>query len=137
MGLTWIFGVLIVEVEELVPLAYIYTTLVAFQGVFIFLIFVVFSKQVREAYSKWWKVKVNESDVLSKLFGDNSSSSRKMVYCIDTTCILAHNHGFPCMQTFTNGTTSANTSKTSLELGDLNRRKISDERPFLTKSFHN
>ena len=56
MGLTWIFGVLIVEVEELVPLAYIYTIMVAFQGLFIFLIFVVFSKQVREAYAKFWRV---------------------------------------------------------------------------------
>ena len=77
MGLTWIFGVLIVEVEELVPLAYIYTILVAFQGVFIFLIFVVFSKQVREAYAKWWKVKVNESDILSKLMRDTPSTFLK------------------------------------------------------------
>ena len=79
MGLTWIFGVLIVEVEKLVPLAYIYTILVAFQGVFIFLIFVVFSKQVREAYAKWWKVKVNESDFLSKIFGEKLSTSTKSV----------------------------------------------------------
>ena len=69
MGLTWIVGILIVEVEALLPLAYIYTIMVAFQGLFIFFIFVVFSKQVREAYSKWWKIKVNESDFLSKYFG--------------------------------------------------------------------
>ena len=68
MGLTWIFGVLIVEVEHLLPLAYIYTILVAFQGVFIFFIFVILSKQARDAYTKWWRVKVNESDFLSKLF---------------------------------------------------------------------
>ena len=49
MGLTWIFGVLIVEVEQLLPLAYIYTILVAFQGLLIFLLFVVLSSQVRGA----------------------------------------------------------------------------------------
>ena len=58
------------EVEELIPLAYIYTILVAFQGLFIFVIFVCMSKNVREAYSKWWRIKVNESDLLSKYFGD-------------------------------------------------------------------
>ena len=73
MGLTWIFGVLIVEVEELVPLAYIYTIMVAFQGVFIFLILVAFSKQVRDAYAKWWMAKVNESDFLSKYFSASLS----------------------------------------------------------------
>ena len=77
MGLTWILGVLIVEVEELVPLAYIYTIMVAFQGLFIFLIFVVFSKKVREAYAKCWRAKVNESDILSKYFGENSLSALK------------------------------------------------------------
>ena len=55
MGLTWIIGVLIVEVEELVPLAYIYTIMVAFQGLFIFLIFVVYPKEVRDAYVKSWR----------------------------------------------------------------------------------
>ena len=52
MGLTWIFGVLIVEVEELVHLAYIYTIMVAFQGLFIFLILVVYPKEVRDTYVK-------------------------------------------------------------------------------------
>ena len=79
MGLTWVFGVLIVEVEELIPLAYIYTILVAFQGLFIFIIFVCMSKSVREAYSKWWRVKVNESDLLSKYFGDKYMFSAKAV----------------------------------------------------------
>ena len=70
MGITWIFGVLIVEVEALLPLAYIYTILVAFQGLWIFLIFVLFSPQVRDAYTKWWRAKVNDSDFLSKYLGD-------------------------------------------------------------------
>ena len=77
MGLTFILGVLIVEVEELVSLAYIYTVMVAFQGLFIFLIFVVMSKQVREAYTKCWRAKVNESDILSKYFGEKNISTLK------------------------------------------------------------
>ena len=77
MGLTWIIGVLIVEVKELVPLAYIYTIMVAFQGLFIFLIFVVLSKQVREAYAKCWRAKVNESDILSRYFGPMSTLKSK------------------------------------------------------------
>ena len=76
MGLAWIVGVLIVEVEALLPLAYIYTIMVAFQGLFIFLIYVVFSKKVRGAYASWWRAKVNESDFLSKYF---SSSTVKAV----------------------------------------------------------
>ena len=58
MGLTWIVGVLIVEVEKLVPLAYIYTIMVAFQGLIIFLLFVAFPKEVRDAYVKVWRKKV-------------------------------------------------------------------------------
>ena len=79
MGLTWILGILIVEVQELVVFAYIYTIMVAFQGFLIFLVFVVFSKSVREAYTKWWKNKVNESDFLSKYFGNQSKLSSSMV----------------------------------------------------------
>ena len=62
MGLTWIIGVLIVEVEELVPLAYIYTIMVAFQGVWIFLIFVVLQKNVRDVYIKLWRTRTKTSD---------------------------------------------------------------------------
>lgn len=75
MSLTWIMGIIIVEVDELAPLAYIYTIMVAFQGFFIFLIFVVFSKAVRDAYTKWWKAKVSESDFLSKLFDQQLNST--------------------------------------------------------------
>ena len=59
MGLTWIFGVLIVEVKEVVPLAYIYTIMVAFQGLFIFLLFVAYPKEVRDVYAKLWKKKLS------------------------------------------------------------------------------
>ena len=67
------------KAEELLPLAYIYTILVAFQGLFIFVIFVCMSKSVREAYSKWWRVKVNESDLLSKYLGEKILQSTKTV----------------------------------------------------------
>ena len=59
-----------IEVDELFPLAYIFTIFVAFQGFFIFVIFVPLSKQVRENYAKWWKAKVAESDFLSSHFGE-------------------------------------------------------------------
>ena len=78
MGLTWIVGVLVVEVEELLPLAYIFTILVAFQGVFIFLVFVLLSQKVRETYTKWWRVRVTESDTLSRLFGDKTGTSKSV-----------------------------------------------------------
>ena len=70
MGITWIIGFLVIEVDELFTLAYIFTICVAFQGLFIFVIFVLLSKQVRENYAKWWKAKIAESDFLSKHFGD-------------------------------------------------------------------
>ena len=52
MGITWIIGFLVIEVEELFALAYIFTIFVAFQGIFIFVIFVLLSKQVKENYTK-------------------------------------------------------------------------------------
>ena len=75
MGITWIIGFLVIEVEELFTIAYIFTICVAFQGLFIFVIFVPLSKQVRENYFKWWKAKVAESDFLSKHFGDKTLST--------------------------------------------------------------
>ena len=51
MGLTWVIGVLVFEVPALFPLAYIFTIFVAFQGIAIFVLFVLFDKPVREAYS--------------------------------------------------------------------------------------
>ncbi len=57
MGVTWIIGVLVVEMNELIPLAYIYTIMVAFQGVWIFLLFVVFPKEVRHEWADLLKTK--------------------------------------------------------------------------------
>ena len=75
MGLTWIIGVLVIEVDELFALAFIFIIFVAFQGLFIFVIFVLFTEQVRETYTKWWKTKVSiKSDFLSKHSGEKSST---------------------------------------------------------------
>ena len=72
MGITWIIGVLVIEVEELFALAFIFTIFVAFQGLFIFILFVLLSQQVRESYAKWWKAKVAKSDFLSKNFRESN-----------------------------------------------------------------
>ena len=87
MGITWIIGVLAIDlrVDALLPVAYIFTICVAFQGLFIFVIFVLFSKQVRDNYGKWWKAKVAESDFLSKHFGDKSFTLKTNVVSIRYT----------------------------------------------------
>ena len=87
MSLTWILGVLIVEVEEFVPLAYIYTIAVAFQGLFIFLVFIVFSKAVRDAYWKWWKDKVSESELLSRYFQETLTISSTNLLSNETVSV--------------------------------------------------
>ena len=74
MGITWIVAVILIETEGLLFLVYIYSILVAFQGLFIFILFVVLSKSVRDSFKKWWKVQVNESDILNKYFGEKLSS---------------------------------------------------------------
>ena len=84
MGLTWIIGVLVVEREELLPLAYIYTIMLAFQGFFIFLVLVVFTKPVRDEVStwtasKWQKIRTKNHEV-------RMSSS---VYLSNNSLILA------------------------------------------------
>ena len=76
MGINWIIGILVIEVEELFILAYIFTIFVAFQGLFIFIIFVLLQKPVRDSYAKWWKATVSESDYLSKYFGQANLTSK-------------------------------------------------------------
>ena len=80
MGLTWIFGVLIVEVEELVPLAYIFTILVAFQGVIIFILFVVLDSKVRGDCTKAWRSTVKQSDLLSSIFKSTPTATKSTSY---------------------------------------------------------
>ena len=68
MGITWIIGFLVIEVEELFALAYIFTIFVVFQGLFIFVIFVLLSKQVRENYIEWWKARLGKKGILTLLY---------------------------------------------------------------------
>ena len=74
MGLTWVSGVLIVEVEELLPLAYIFTIMVAFQGVWIFLLFVPLQENVRDAYVKLWKTTRKASGKQKSYLSEKTSS---------------------------------------------------------------
>ena len=53
MGITWIIGLVVVEREELLPLAYIFTIVAAFQGVFIYLALVLLTKSVRDELVKF------------------------------------------------------------------------------------
>ena len=75
MGFTWIIGVLIVEVKELLPLAYLYTISVAFQGVWIFLLYIVFAKKVREDITKAWRKQIKESDKFAVFFTKSTAAS--------------------------------------------------------------
>ena len=72
MGLTWIIGLLVVEVEELAALAYIYTISVSFQGVFLFAVLVVIPKAVRDDVNKCLR---NNLKDIKKYFGFNQDSS--------------------------------------------------------------
>jgi len=58
LGLTWITGLLVLNVPELLFLAYIYNIMVAFQGVFIFLVLVVMSQSVRDFLIKFIQLKI-------------------------------------------------------------------------------
>ena len=89
MGVTWIIGIFIVKVEALLPLAYIYTILVSFQGLFIFLIIVVSSKQVREEYTKWWRARIRKSSVLRRYFGGRELSSVHLLASLNLPSYLS------------------------------------------------
>ena len=58
MGLTWIIGLLVID--ELAHVAYIFSIMFAFQGVFIFTVLVVLSKAVRDDYRNWWRSRINK-----------------------------------------------------------------------------
>ena len=53
MGITWIIGLAVVEREELLHLAYIFTIVAAFQGVTIYVVLVLLAKNVRDELIKW------------------------------------------------------------------------------------
>ena len=70
MGLTWIIGFLVIEVEELLAVAYIFTIFVAFQGLSIFVVLVLLdSKMIRDMLAKWWRARFERSDFYSRHFG--------------------------------------------------------------------
>ena len=71
MGITWIIGLAVVEIEELLPLAYIFTIVAAFQGVSIYVTLVLLTKSVRDELIKW-TVKKYE-----KVLKSHSSTVRK------------------------------------------------------------
>jgi len=66
MGLTWIVGLLVVEEVKLTFLIYIFTLLVAFQGLAIFVIFILLSTSVQAEMKKFWKSKVGNRDLLMR-----------------------------------------------------------------------
>ncbi len=78
MGLTWIFGLFIIQEPSLLPFVYVYSILVAFQGTFIFILFVLLSKSVRDTFIKQWKIQVNQSEFLSKYFGEKLTSNNQV-----------------------------------------------------------
>ena len=87
MGITWIFGVLIILDRSLLAFVYVYTILVAFQGLLIFILFVLLSQSVQEAIKTCWRVNVNQSDFLNKYFGEKMSTSTDLVSVVLTfTC---------------------------------------------------
>ena len=71
MGITWIIGVLVIEVEELFPLAFIFTVIVAFQGLFIFVILIVLDS--RQKLYKEWKANMAKSSLISRFFNSEKS----------------------------------------------------------------
>lgn len=79
MGLNWVVGVLVVEIEQLLPLAYIFTIMAAFQGVWIFVIFVLLPGQVRKEYRKLWRSKVKTKSTLSKYWLDSKATTRTVI----------------------------------------------------------
>jgi len=99
MALTWIVGILIID--ELAFLAYLYPIMIGLQGVFIFLIFVVFSKGVREAYRKCWNTHITDLKVLSKVFKSRTLSSN----------LASHSNGKVCKFTIDYRIDNYNTEK--------------------------
>ncbi|XP_065904474.1 adhesion G protein-coupled receptor E5-like [Dysidea avara] len=73
MGINWIFGVLLLH-KYLLPLIYLFAISTAVQGVWIFLLLVIGSKQVRDDYRKWLRT------VRMKLFKLKTSSTSSYTF---------------------------------------------------------
>lgn len=78
MGLNWILGLLLVLRTELTFMVYIFTILVAFQGLFIFIIFIIFSESVQNGIRKWWKNRAKKSKELRNLKGKKTNLSKEV-----------------------------------------------------------
>ncbi len=76
MGLTWTAGLLVVVEENLLFLVYIHTILVAFQGLFIFILFIVFADSVQNVFKKCWTRKSFRTISMNL---QQTSSQNKMV----------------------------------------------------------
>ena len=75
MGLTWVSGVPM-TFDKWLPLAYIFTIMVAFQGMWIFFFFVLFQEQVRDAYiTQFWST----METLSKRKDNRREKSKHTV----------------------------------------------------------
>jgi len=61
MGITWIIGLTVVVIEQLLPLAYIFTTVAAFQGVFVFVVLVLLTKSTRDELIIWTSIKIDKN----------------------------------------------------------------------------
>ena len=84
MGITWIIGLAVVEIEELLPLAYIFTIVVAFQGVVIYLALVLLTKSVRDELVKWTIKKCE------KVMKRNSSKVRIICFLLFIYCTVLY-----------------------------------------------
>ena len=73
MGLTWVFGILVVD-QALLPLAYIHACLVAFQGFFIFLSTVAFQEAVRDESLNCVKERFKKYGICSKFLTGSSNA---------------------------------------------------------------
>jgi len=80
MGITWIISLILLETEGLLVLVYIFNIMVAFQGFFIFVLFIVFSKTVKDSFRKWWQIQVSDSELLNKYFGEKLSSNDRVSF---------------------------------------------------------
>ena len=92
MGMTWIMGVLVLEVDALYPVAYIFTIAIAFQGLAIFLSLVVFQKSIRDEYMKCCLKQTNK---LTSSF-EASSTAKVTVSCSESHS-LCYELRHPCL----------------------------------------
>ena len=113
MGLTWIIGLAVVEIKELLPLAYIFTIVAAFQGVFIFLVLVIFTKGVRD------EIINGITTIFDKKYRSNSSKVGTKKNNFLSLIVI-----FKCIQAVTTviaNPMSSNVGKSAIEMCDITK----------------